>query len=496
MPPKKIVSDMERGWQYASENTGFIVSGIEASAAHDYIEKVSNEIALLKKNLLSINPNGPVNSISGFAAEYWHEGTFNINAAAAGSDARAKVLEGLRNQKFSPDIRLTDAAGETTDYGLKYYATAEKSAVQQAILDPETKDPGYHGQKRLVPSDQLTEGKAAAHRRALSNETVRPDVARAYSETEAEMVDTVSDGKVSSEPLSKKESADLAKEIKEKDLDLEKHGASVETAVKPQYIMQRAVKAGLTSMSITMIIRTAPDIYQVIAHLIKTGKIDINRVRSIGVNAISSGAEGFLRGAVAYSLQALCEKGVFGEVMKAVDPLLLGTAVALVIETLKNTILVAAGKMTSKEMGLAFANNVMVASGYALGCKIGGAVGLAFGLPFLSYLVGTLAGSCVAVVLGIGKKKLISFCTDTGFTCFGLVKQDYAIPKEALRDMGIDLADVSREVVSRADVPRAQVRRAQVAQISPRRETLPDKIGLRELRRGIIGVNTIGYLYE
>lgn len=496
MQPKKIVSDMERGWQYASENTGFVVSGIEASAAHDYIETVSKEIALLKKNLLSINPNGPVDSIGGFAAEYWHEGTFNINAAAAGSDARAKVLVDLRNQKYSPDVRLTDVADKTTDYSLKYYATAEKSAVQQAILDPETKSPGYHGQKRLIPSDQLAEGKAIAHRRALSNETVRPDVASAFSETEAEMVDTVSNGKVSSEPLSKKESTALAKEVKEKDLDLEKHGVSVEKAVRPQYIMQQAVKAGLTSMSITMIIRTAPDLYHVIAHLIKTGEIDINRLKSIGVNAVSSGAEGFLRGAVAYSLQALCETGVFGNAMKAVDPLLLGTAVALVIETLKNTILVAAGKMTPRELGLAFANTVMVASGYALGARIGGAVGLAFGLPFLGYLVGTLAGSCVAAVLGIGKKKLISLCTDTGFTCFGLVKQDYSIPKEALRDMGIDLADVSRAVVSHADVPRAQVRRAQVTHILPRRETLPSKIGLRELRRGIIGINTIGYLYE
>lgn len=41
--------------------------------------------------------------------------------------------------------------------------------------------------------------------------------------------------------------------------------------------------------------------------------------------------------------------------------------------------------------------------------------------------------SSVAVVYNIGKKKLISLCVEAGFTCFGLVEQDYELPEEILR---------------------------------------------------------------
>jgi hypothetical protein len=38
-----------------------------------------------------------------------------------------------------------------------------------------------------------------------------------------------------------------------------------------------------------------------------------------------------------------------------------------------------------------------------------------------------LIGTSFCVIYNIGKKKLISFCVDTGFTCFGLVEQNYEL---------------------------------------------------------------------
>lgn len=51
----------------------------------------------------------------------------------------------------------------------------------------------------------------------------------------------------------------------------------------------------------------------------------------------------------------------------------------------------------------------------------------------------------ISVVYNIGKKKLISFCVDTGFTCFGLVEPDYQIPEEVLNSMGINTIKIKSD---------------------------------------------------
>ena len=60
----------------------------------------------------------------------------------------------------------------------------------------------------------------------------------------------------------------------------------------------------------------------------------------------------------------------------------------------------------------------------------------------------------MAVVYNIGKKKLISFCVDTGFTCFGLVEQNYELPDEVLKEMGVETVRVGRARVNTTPVAR------------------------------------------
>ena len=66
----------------------------------------------------------------------------------------------------------------------------------------------------------------------------------------------------------------------------------------------------------------------------------------MGIKGLSAGAEGFLRGSVAATLKILCDAGKLGDMFKGINPTLLGTVVALVMQTVKNSILVAAGKMS------------------------------------------------------------------------------------------------------------------------------------------------------
>lgn len=241
-----------------------------------------------------------------------------------------------------------------------------------------------------------------------------------------------------------------------------------------------------------MIMKTAPDILKAISYLINTGELDLEQVQQIGTKAISAGAEGFLNGSIACTLQILCEKGAFGAAMKAVDATILGTMVALTMETIKNSILVAAGKMTPRQMGGAFVDSAVISAGYIVGAKIGGTIAQAIGweFPGIAYALGSLIGCACAAVYNIGKKKLISFCVDTGFTCFGLVEQDYSLPEDVLNDMGIDLIPISRTEISHTPIDRVQVSTG--AESISRVEY--DTIEIKFLRRGIIGANRVGYV--
>ena len=78
--------------------------------------------------------------------------------------------------------------------------------------------------------------------------------------------------------------------------------------------------------------------------------------------------------------------------MKAADPTMIGCTVAIVLETIKNAIAVAAGRMTAHEMGSEFVDSVVTTAGFvagmSFGSKIGGVIGQAIGfeLPVLGYI--------------------------------------------------------------------------------------------------------------
>lgn len=204
---------------------------------------------------------------------------------------------------------------------------------------------------------------------------------------------------------------------------------------------------------------------------------------------ISTSGEAFLRGSVAYGVQAAFQQGLFGEALKSADPTIVGVAVTVVLGTIKNSIMVAAGKMTAAEMGMQFVDTLIVSSGYLVSMKIGGMIAQALfpELPGIGYAIGSLLGCSLAVVYNIGKNKFISFCVDTGFTCFGLVEQNYELPDEVLREMNVDTARIGRARVGTASVPRTQ------STVNIKRAPY-ETIDITVLRRGVIGVNKIGYV--
>lgn len=107
--------------------------------------------------------------------------------------------------------------------------------------------------------------------------------------------------------------------------------------------------------------------------------------------------------------------------------------------------------------------------------------------PFVGYILGGLVGCAFAAIYNIGKKKFISFCVDSGFSCFGLVDQDYTLPESVLAEMGIDITPISRTQVSRTEISRTQ------SQSYISRTTL-QTVDIKIVKRGIIGINQVGYV--
>ena len=479
-------SEMQQGWDFAAEIMG---ADLTAHKGMEYVNAIDTAIKELEDNINNHQyRNLGINQLQGYMLEEWAAGTFNVDAVAADSAYRAEVLHSTA--KDSADI-LIKRGGQEVAYSAKSYANGAKSAIEQARLNPDTQQARYHGQGRLVPEDQLSDARVETHRQTSRNQLVRPQVATAYAETEANLADTIStDDGIKSQTATRKNLEQIAKESKQQKFKASEHGITAESAIQTKYLLKQALKAGYTAAAVTVAVQLAPEIYKSIDYLIKHGELDIQQIKHMGTKGISAGAESFLRGSVASSLKIMCDAGMLGEVFKEINPTVLGTVVVLVMQTVKNSILVAAGKMSTQQMGAAFVDTIVISGGYLLGAHIGGIIGQALGfeLPVLGYLLGSLIGTSFCVIYNIGKKKLISFCVDTGFTCFGLVEQNYELPEDVLNELGIETIPIPRTQVEKIDVARTQVMRTGV-------ETSEyETIAITVLRRGVIGVNKIGYV--
>lgn len=312
-------------------------------------------------------------------------------------------------------------------------------------------------------------------------------------DTEKHLVVKISDGQgVESRELSNDEAIQIAKEAKENAFDPEEHGINKDPLLEEVRInyVDQALKAGLTAAAITAIMQLAPELYKAIDYLMKHGEIDLNGLKQSGEKIISASGEAFLKGSIAYSVEMAIQKGLLGEALKQVTPPIVGVAVTVILGAMMDSILVAAGKMSSSEMGLHFVETLFVSSAFLAGAKIGGMIAQALApqLPGIGYALGSLLGCSVAAVYHFGKSQLISFCIDTGFTCFGLVEQDYELPEEVLHELGIETIPIARAQVDTADIPRIQIPAAEIERADY------ETIDITVLRRGLIGVNKIGYV--
>lgn len=498
----------EDGYKFFSESAAGIV-GAETSGV--YVETIEKEINNLVKDLNAFESfKTPSKMLKGDIAEFWHSDTFNIKAAVNDSDSRAFVDR-------SHDFASTDVSSNFGNrYGLKFYSDGQSSANAQATsvfqrfkeyqtsggkdsidkflkdrgysdVDSVLNDPIYAGQIRVIPRDQLEEATKWLNEMIAKESSRRPEQMYRYEETLKMLTDRLKDSDgVESIPLSKDEAEALATLAKKGEINAEDIGLTPRQLVKFENIMQQACKAGVTAATISLMLKVAPEIYRAISYLVKNGEINAEQFKKIGFAAISGSAEGFIRGSVSSALTTCCKIGLLGEFAKSVDPTIIGTVTVLTMNVVKNAFEVAAGKKTKSQLSGELVRDMYVS---ALSLACGGITQAAIEIPVLGYLIGSFVGSLLgSFTYHIGQKAVISFCVDSGFTFFGLVDQDYTLPKELIKEIGIGTFDYETFDIEtfQPDSIKFDTFEADTFE--------PNSLDITFLRRGVIGVTKVGYV--
>lgn len=501
--------NFEDGYKFFVDNSSAIIG---AEMSDYYVENIDKEIKKLTTDLNSLEGfKTSSKMLKGDIAEFWHSRTFNIKAVLEGSDHRAFVDR-------SHDFASTDISTNFGDrYGLKFYSDGQASAKAQATsvfqrfkeyqssggkdslekflndrgydnVDSVLNDPIYSGQIRVIPRDQLKEATKWLSDMIKKESARRPEQVHRYQETLDLLNDRLKDNEgIESIPLSKKEAEQLATLAKQGKINAEDLGLTTEELIKFDNIMQQAFKAGLTAATISVVLKVAPEIYKAISYLIKNGEIDGEQFKKIGFAAVSGGAEGFIRGTVSSALTTCCKAGLLGEALKVVDPTIIGTVTVLTLNVVKNAYSVTIGNKTKQQL-----TGELIRDMYVSACSlVGGGITQAFiEVPILGYLIGSFVGSIVgSFTYSMGEKAVLSFCVDSGFTMFGLVEQDYTLPKEVLEEIGIDTFNYETFEVASFNPDTFEFDKFQADTFNP------DTLGIKFLRRGVIGVSKVGYVW-
>lgn len=465
------------------------VNGAAAGSDHgaNYVNNIEAEIEKLTKAM-----NGPsrkidkssVDTVKGFAAEWWHGNTFNIDAAAKGAKNRASVPD----DNGLVDICLN--SGE--EYSVKYYKFGDRSAAQQAKAGL-SGDPYYLGQGRLIPTDQL---KAAQDwlRRKISEESNggRAEQVYRYQEALDKLTDRIKDSNgIESIPLTEAEAKELAKLAKDGGFDPAQWGLTTGELIKFEYIMNQAFKAGLSAALVSVVLKVAPEICGVICKLIKDGSISVEDFKHIGFAALQGGTEGFIRGTVAAAITTSCKAGLMGATLHGLNPSIIGAITAIAMNTIHNACLMSFGSIGRQEFANRCAQDLVVTV-CSLGAGIAGSsIAAALFTPaaaVLGYMIGSFVGSVVGAFVYKGVYSCVmAFCVESGSTFFGLVEQNYELPAAVLQSIGARVFDYEK-FEPKMFTPQGYV----VKQFGYQRYE-PVKINVTFLRRGVIGVGTVGF---
>jgi hypothetical protein len=488
-------------------------SWVASNQGDEYVKTVQAKIDKLQRDINSFKEfRTPDDKLKGDIAEFWHSGTHNIDAAVRGIQTITTVD---RSHDFaSPDISSTDG----NKYGLKYYkdghssAKAQSTNYFQSYMEYKAKsksdisfidylrerhidendvlafDPIYNGQIRIIPKEQLEDATNFLKRKIAEESVKRPELVKQYQET-LDMLDTkikTSEG-AESIPLTEEEARQIAGTAKQGKFSPEEHGISPEKAIKPDYILEQSLKAGLSAAVISMVLRIVPELYRLIEELIADGKIDVDELKKTGFSTLKAGTEGFVRGSISAALTVACKSGQLGNILKNVDSAVISAITIVTMNVIQNSYKLAKHQITKGEFVNSCIRDLFITTSSLLLGSV--TQGVFPQIPVLGYLIGSFIGSIAAAfIYDMAYKSFLSFCCESGFTFFGLVEQNYELPIDILKEIGIKVFEYKKFIPKSLELKTFQPKQINLKTFKPK------TLDITFVRRGVIGVNRIGYV--
>ncbi|OLQ79159.1 hypothetical protein BIT28_02145 [Photobacterium proteolyticum] len=385
----------DKGLSQASWLDEKLRQGVIASGHNNFTEYAGNiDVALDRANQNNINVlyrnDGQINqqyNLDGFIAEHHHANSFNLEAAAQGSEYHAEVLEpgpGETYGKSSVDIVIKDGDGKIVRrYQAKYGKDAE--STEQLL-----KKGDYRGQRKLVPKGQAEQIENSTdtievggiESKPLTKEQAKEMQRKAQLEYEAKQYDwSQLNGKALSKNIAKQAAA----------------GALLSVGFQGGRILGRRIWNGLTG-------KKNPDVEQDLQEFIHSS------IRSAGQTGIAVAATGGITVAI--------KSGWFGKALKNTPVGHIANFATLGIENSKILYKFSKGELTGKEavdqagcasvsmIGAIAAGGKLASAGAGLG-SVFGPVGTALG-GVAGGLLGSMAGSAVGEGIYQAGKAIVS----------------------------------------------------------------------------------------
>lgn len=542
--------EFDNGFNWFLKEQGIVFnSDSAAKLCSDVKKEIQDTLKALNSDVIGSKKKAGI--LQGDMAEYCFARIFNLKAKASGSLYRADVLRSTELGSVDVVIYKTDASGNAiqgsaTSYSLKYYKKGKGAAIQQArtfgseyraVLSRKMKkDPSitpenysfndflkerdldnkgiseetliYGEQLRLVPKGKMTS--VTKHLRNLIKNETNPERRQNLQKVLDLVTDVMNspDGKVGDIKLTRTKSEEIARAARKGKLDMDKLGLGIDDVLTNRIIWEKSLKTGFISACISLAIDLAPQLIDIIHQLIEKGFINEDSFDlGGGLNdAASSFVVGTLTSAITFHAS---RESLFSSItpeMISFMVMMCYTSIATTIKGYKNNLpgnviasqLIQNGYvLTWTCVGAVAVSKIPQAVFAKLGKGLGYLLGEAIGtignvaIPVVAQLLGTLIGS---VIGGLSYKWLhglsISLCVEKGYTFFGLVKQDYAIPEPLHKFLIGDCINLKKEVISDG-IPLDPI------QLDPITE-YPIGHGERILKlileRQVVGVNEIAYV--
>lgn len=357
-------------------------------------------------NSRHITGNGSIATSAGFAAEELTAETFNLDAILKDEKVRAftDAYEKSPIPTHDPvrDVVVVDDGKIVKTGQLKFYKTAERT--EKAFRDIKGGEGHYNDVDQMIaPSDQLEGVRDAARIDELKNQGRRPEVADAASQIKDKATDKLSHKGVESKPLSKAEAEQIAREAKQGETDgLHK---KIQNSYKTKSTLSQSGKAAANAAVVTTVIAGTINTINCLSKVQKGQMQPVDAVKYILKNTVVAAGDSALKAAGATAAVSITTRMAPELFMQSAlqSSLTTGTiagAAVCAIDLVECLVLVAAGKMTMKELEARTGKNVFQTGAGVIGSSIGASIGAAGG-PIGALIGGMVGGLITSVAMTV-----------------------------------------------------------------------------------------------